>query len=92
MLEGAKATFEAACGPGLGGAALVQCAAQDLLTNPVALEALGIRVDDPSSEACVDLILFHAVVEWMAAPLEALRVLERLLQPGGYLSCLYYNR
>ena len=40
----------------------------------------------------VDLVLFHAVVEWMADAESALEVLSQCLKPGGHLSCLFYNR
>jgi S-adenosylmethionine-dependent methyltransferase len=40
----------------------------------------------------VDLILFHAVVEWMIEPLVALSVLKSCLRPSGVLSCLFYNK
>ncbi len=39
-----------------------------------------------------DLILFHAVLEWLAQPRETLRGLLELLQPGGRLSLMFYNR
>jgi len=109
MLERAKRTFEAACGPGLGGAVFVQCAAQDLLVHRDARAALGLppladcRAAPPGPgpgelpapggvTGTVDLVLFHAVVEWMADPLPALQVLETILRPGGHLSCLFYNK
>lgn len=40
----------------------------------------------------VDLILFHAVVEWMVDPREGLVSLRRMLRPQGWLSVLFYNR
>jgi len=39
-----------------------------------------------------DLVLFHAVMEWLAKPTEALRIVAEKVKPGGYLSLLYYNR
>ena len=39
-----------------------------------------------------DLILCHAVVEWLAQPREALARLLTLLRPGGLMSTLFYNR
>lgn len=39
-----------------------------------------------------DLILNHAVIEWMAQPQDSLKLLVDKLKPGGYLSLLYYNR
>ena len=39
-----------------------------------------------------DLILCHAVVEWLAEPRETLARLLPLLRPGGLMSTLFYNR
>jgi S-adenosylmethionine-dependent methyltransferase len=39
-----------------------------------------------------DLILFHAVLEWLARPEETLKHLTHLLKPGGHLSLMFYNR
>jgi len=39
-----------------------------------------------------DLILFHAVLEWLAKPEETLEQLTHLLKPGGHLSLMFYNR
>ena len=43
-------------------------------------------------EGTFDLVLFHAVLEWVAQPQQVLQQLLTLLQPGGYLSLLFYNR
>lgn len=39
-----------------------------------------------------DLILNHAVLEWLEAPFDALPLLVDRLKPGGYLSLMFYNR
>ncbi|BDH46475.1 tRNA 5-carboxymethoxyuridine methyltransferase [Salmonella enterica subsp. enterica serovar Choleraesuis] len=39
----------------------------------------------------VDLILFHAVLEWVAEPQKVLQVLWDCLAPGGTLSLMFYN-
>lgn len=39
----------------------------------------------------VDLVLFHAVLEWVAEPQQALRALYDVLKPGGVLSLMFYN-
>lgn len=39
-----------------------------------------------------DLVLFHAVLEWLANPLETLATLCEKVLPGGHLSLLFYNR
>ena len=38
-----------------------------------------------------DVILFHAVIEWLAQPLETLETLLTALKPGGHLSLLFFN-
>lgn len=39
-----------------------------------------------------DLVICHAVLEWLADPETALTHLMALTQPGGYLSLAFYNR
>ncbi len=39
-----------------------------------------------------DLVLFHAVLEWLAQPKETLHQLLSLIKPGGHLSLMFYNR
>lgn len=39
-----------------------------------------------------DLVLFHAVIEWMAEPLQGLRTVCGKVKAGGYLSLMFYNR
>lgn len=39
-----------------------------------------------------DLILSHAVVEWVAQPFQMLAQLMKLLRPDGLLSLMYYNK
>lgn len=39
-----------------------------------------------------DLIMCHAVVEWLAQPKETLQELLRFLKPGGMFSLLFYNK
>ncbi|MCK1967477.1 tRNA uridine 5-oxyacetic acid(34) methyltransferase CmoM [Franconibacter sp. IITDAS19] len=54
----------------------VQCAAQDVAEH---------------LECPADLILFHAVLEWVAEPKVALERLWHCLAPGGALSLMFYN-
>ncbi len=42
-------------------------------------------------ESQVDLILFHAVLEWVADPYAMLETLWSYLAPGGVLSLMFYN-
>jgi len=39
-----------------------------------------------------DLVLFHAVLEWLAQPKETLKTVASKVKPGGHLSLLFYNR
>ncbi len=39
-----------------------------------------------------DVVLNHAVLEWLANPKEALEHLVKLLKPSGYLSLMFHNR
>ncbi|MTH46762.1 tRNA uridine 5-oxyacetic acid(34) methyltransferase CmoM [Intestinirhabdus alba] len=60
----------------LGNMRFIQCAAQEVATH---------------LESPVDLILFHAVLEWVAEPVDALKALWSALRPGGALSLMFYN-
>lgn len=51
------------------------------------VQELGARV-----EGTFDLVLCHAVLEWLAQPKEAVGALVPLLAPEGYLSLMFYNR
>jgi S-adenosylmethionine-dependent methyltransferase len=39
-----------------------------------------------------DLVLFHAVLEWVTEPQHTLAELLKFVCPGGYFSLLFYNR
>ena len=39
-----------------------------------------------------DLVLFHAVLEWLAEPKQTLEHLLTLIRPQGHLSLMFYNR
>ena len=54
----------------------IHCAAQDVASH---------------LETPVDLILFHAVLEWVADPRSVLQTLWSVLRPGGVLSLMFYN-
>lgn len=43
------------------------------------------------NEVQFDLVVCHAVLEWVAAPNALLQSLKRLLKPNGYLSLMFYN-
>ena len=39
-----------------------------------------------------DLVLLHAVLEWLADPIASLQAIIQQVKPGGWLSLLFYNR
>lgn len=39
-----------------------------------------------------DVVLFHAVLEWLAEPEDTLKQLLKFIKPGGYLSLMFYSR
>ena len=39
-----------------------------------------------------DIVLFHAVLEWLAEPEKILKQLLKFIKPGGYLSLMFYSR
>ncbi len=39
-----------------------------------------------------DLVLCHAIIEWLAEPVSTLPIIADRVKPGGYLSLLFYNR
>jgi S-adenosylmethionine-dependent methyltransferase len=39
-----------------------------------------------------DVVLFHAVLEWLADPLETLTTIAQKVKTAGHLSLLFYNR
>lgn len=39
-----------------------------------------------------DLVLCHAVLEWLAEPVSTLKIIADRVKQGGYLSLLFYNR
>lgn len=39
-----------------------------------------------------DVVLFHAVLEWLAEPKQTLNKLLGLIKPGGHLSLMFYNK
>lgn len=51
------------------------------------LQSIGSQVSGP-----FDLIIFHAVLEWLEDPESGLRSLLPLLKPAGEMSLLFYNR
>jgi S-adenosylmethionine-dependent methyltransferase len=55
-----------------------------LIHSPV--QKLSDRLSKP-----VDMVLFHAVMEWLAEPERALQELLKQVRPGGVASVMFYN-
>lgn len=53
----------------------------------IALDKLSHEVPEPS-----DLVLFHAVLEWLANPQAGLECAMDRVAEGGYLSLMFYNK
>ncbi len=51
-----------------------------------AVQEIGGHLNEP-----VDLLIFHAVMEWLADPKEALDTLLKQVKPGGVASVMFYN-
>lgn len=41
---------------------------------------------------CFDLVLCHAVLEWLEQPQKTIQILSNFIEPGGYLSLMFFNR
>lgn len=39
-----------------------------------------------------DLVVFHAVLEWLEQPKDVIASLKSRVKPGGYISLMFYNR
>ncbi|WP_040727086.1 methyltransferase domain-containing protein [Thiomicrorhabdus sp. Kp2] len=65
--------------------------------NFAANELTATFIEGPAQEVAktlpeFDLVLFHAVLEWLAQPKETLFEVASKVKPGGHLSLLFYNR
>jgi len=66
-------------------------------TNPELLQRIDfhccpLQSIDEQVSSQFDLIIFHAVLEWLEAPAAGLQCLMPLLKPAGEFSLLFYNR
>lgn len=59
---------------------------------PVTYYQAGLQDMPELMPEAADLVLCHAVLEWLAKPEAAIAVLATLTKPGGYLSLSFYNR
>ena len=51
-----------------------------------------IQMIDKHLNEKVDIVMFHAVMEWLADPKSALEVALKQLKPGGIASVMFYNQ
>ena len=63
----------------------------DLLTNVQFIHSSLQALDSHLAHEPFDIVIFHAVLEWMEEPREGLQSLLRWLAPGGTLSLMFYN-
>lgn len=66
--------------------------AEKKLTDRIRLVHCSIQDLPVHVHGSFDLVLCHAVVEWLAEPKQTLAGLLNYLKPGGLFSLLFYNR
>jgi S-adenosylmethionine-dependent methyltransferase len=57
----------------------------------LALAPIQQVVVNPAKQQAFDLVLCHAVLEWVNDPKEVIAALVAGMRPGGYLSLMFYN-
>lgn len=63
---------------------------QDLLSQ-INFTQCGIKDIPKTYNQQFDLVMNHAVLEWLVDPDEALNILYQQIKPGGWLSIMFYN-
>lgn len=66
-------------------------AAQRQVLRQMNFLQMNIRAMPESWDSQYDLVLFHAVLEWVTEPDFIIGKLYRVLRPGGILSIMFYN-
>lgn len=56
------------------------------------LQQLPQVLADECADQQFDLVLCHAVLEWLAEPSRALALMKPLIKPHGWLSLMFYNK
>ncbi len=56
------------------------------------IQMMALPIQDMPNGNTYDIIIFHAVLEWLARPQITLKKLLEHLTPGGTLSLLFYNQ
>lgn len=61
------------------------------LESLINLTQCGIQDIPQKFDQQFDLVMNHAVLEWLVDPAEALEILYKQVKPGGWLSVMFYN-
>jgi S-adenosylmethionine-dependent methyltransferase len=61
------------------------------LESLINLTQCGIQDIPQKFDQQFDLVMNHAVLEWLVDPAEALEILYQQVKPGGWLSVMFYN-
>ena len=65
---------------------------QQLCETDYQLKNLSINQLDQLNEHSFDLVVFHAVLEWLAKPESGLKQVMKQVQKGGCISLMFYNK
>jgi S-adenosylmethionine-dependent methyltransferase len=65
--------------------------AKHKLGNNINLDIQHIDILSLSTQKQYDLVVCHAVLEWLQSPFEVMRKLVDLVKPGGYLTLSFFN-
>ena len=65
---------------------------QQLCDADYQLKNISINQLDQLDENSFDLVVFHAVLEWLANPESGLKQVMKQVQSGGYISLMFYNK
>lgn len=61
------------------------------LTHSITLLQASVQELEKHDLPAFDMIMFHAVLEWLAEPRQGLKQLLAHLKPGGWLSLMFFN-
>lgn len=72
---------------------MLAMAQQTLSASPSDIEYIHSSLQDlgEQHDHKYDLVIFHAVLEWLDDPQAIIPVLKKRLKPGGYISLMFYN-
>ncbi|KFA58903.1 S-adenosyl-L-methionine-dependent methyltransferase [Gilliamella sp. wkB18] len=72
---------------------MLELAQQKFLSEQVHLDCICCSIQQLSSviDKQFDLVICHAVLEWVTEPVELIQTLKKFIKPDGYLSLMFYN-